>query len=288
MSIRASRNAEPQINPKTLLATGAWEPIAPPKRVIETCRVIREKLGVMIDRRLASNDHRNDIAGDLIAARDPHTGAAFDRDELIDQIAVFFLAGHETTASALTWTFFILAQQPQALNRIRAEVAAEVGADAITFGNTRALPFTRNVFRETLRLYPPVSFITRIASTDLVLFKQDVPKGSLIVVSPWLIHRHRRFWSDPDMFDPDRFSPAREKDIVAGTYLPYGLGQRVCTGASFAQAESTLIIAALCRRYEFDVLNPNDIEPVGKLTTRPKTPVSMQLRYLAKRPPQPS
>jgi cytochrome P450 len=197
---------------------------------------------------------------------------------LIDQIAVFFLAGHETTASALTWAFFILSQQPKVLAKLRTEVRKISGRQPITFNQTRQMTYTRNVFREVLRLYPPVSFITRVATADDVLGSETIRAGSMIVISPWLIHRHRSFWKEPELFQPGRFSPAREKSIQPGTYLPFGVGPRVCTGASFATTESTLILAALCRRFDFETLNPDAIEPVGKLTTRPRVPVQMQLR----------
>lgn len=273
----AYQNAVPQIEPKTLLGSRPWETIETPKKVAETCGLIREKLGVLIDRRLASGENLPDIAGDIIAARDPETGEGFSREELIDQIAVFFLAGHETSASALTWAFFILSQRPEILARIRDEVAEVVGDGPVEFAHTRALPFTRNVFREVLRLYPPVSFITRIATEDMELGPEKAPRGSLIVISPWLIQRHRRFWKKPDRFDPDRFSPAREKNVRPGTYLPFGLGPRVCTGASFATAESVLILASLSRRYDFRTMNPKRIMPVGKLTTRPRDPVRIKV-----------
>ncbi|QIE54323.1 cytochrome P450 [Pikeienuella piscinae] len=276
------QNSVPQIEPKVMLESPAWAEIEPPKRVKEMCAVIRERLGVMIDRRLASGERRADIAGDVITARDPETGEGFTRDELIDQIAVFFLAGHETSASALTWAFFILSQTPETVARIRKETARAVGDGPIRFEHVRALGYTRNVFREALRLYPPVSFITRIATKDDVLGEQKIAAGSLVVVSPWLIHRHRKFWRRPDVFDPDRHLPGRMTKIASLAYLPFGLGPRVCAGASFATTESVLILASLCRRYDFETLNAKRVMPVGKLTTRPKEPIRM--RFLRRAP----
>jgi len=273
----AYQNEVPQIEPKQLMNSRAGVTIPTPPKVRKACELIRRHLGVMIDRRIESGARLSDIAGDIIAARDPQTGEGFSREELIDQIAVFFLAGHETTASALTWAFFILSQQPQAMQAIRDEVATVCGNGEISFSQTRALNYTRSVFREVLRLYPPVSFIVRTAEGDEVLGNQDIAKGALMIVSPWLIHRHRLFWDNPDSFDPDRFSTTREKQIQPGTYIPFGLGPRVCTGASFATTEATLILAALCRRYEFRTMNANKIEPVGKLTTRPNVPVQMRV-----------
>ncbi|MEO1613847.1 MAG: cytochrome P450, partial [Pseudomonadota bacterium] len=139
----AYQNAVPQIDPKVLLSAKAWQEIDQPREVIDTCALIREKLGVLIDRRLADGERRDDIAGDVIAARDAATGEGFTREELIDQIAVFFLAGHETSASALTWAFFILSQRPETLARVRAEVDAVVGDGPVSFEHTRKLTFTR-------------------------------------------------------------------------------------------------------------------------------------------------
>ncbi|MFV0474939.1 MAG: cytochrome P450 [Pikeienuella sp.] len=278
------QNNVPQIEPKVMLESPAWANIDPPKRVREMCAVIRERLGVLIDRRLASGERKADIAGDIIAARDPDTGEGFTRQELIDQIAVFFLAGHETSASALTWAFFILSQAERPLKRLRKEVAAVVGDGPIQFEHVRALPFTRNVFRESLRLYPPVSFITRIALKDDVLGEQKVKAGSLVVISPWLIHRHRKFWRRPDEFLPDRHLPGRQTRTEQQSYLPFGLGPRVCSGASFATTESVLILAALCRRYDLETMNPKRVMPVGKLTTRPKEQIMMRFRRRAMAP----
>lgn len=270
----AYQNDVPQIEPKVMLESPAWSRIEPPARTLAMCREIRERLGVMIDRRLASGERRDDIAGDIIAARDPETGAAFSREELIDQIAVFFLAGHETSASALTWAFFILSQQKRDLRAIRRETEAACGRRLVAFDDIRLLPHARNVFREALRLYPPVSFITRIAAQDDVLGKETIRAGTLVVISPWLIHRHRRFWTQPNAFRPHRHD--RLGRVATLAYMPFGLGPRVCTGASFATTESVLILAELCRRYDVEAVAPGKVSPVCKLTTRPKEPIMVR------------
>lgn len=272
----AYQNAVPQIELRTMLGSRPFERIAPGDDVVRTCRAIRETIGAMIDRRLSSGERMNDIAGDVIAARDPETGAGFDREELIDQIAVFFLAGHETSASALTWALFILSQKRRAYRRLADEARQAIGDAPPTFEQIRRLPFARAVFRETLRLYPPVSFITRVAMKDGLIGKEEAPKGALVVVSPWIIHRHRRFWDAPEVFAPRRFLGANEKRIAPGSYIPFGLGPRVCTGASFATTESVLILASIARRYRIETTNADRVEPVGKLTTRPKEPVRMR------------
>lgn len=274
----AFQRATPHIEPKVIF--GDDGAAAPTKTVTETCAAIRALLGRLIDGRLSSPGAHQDIAAEIIAARDPATGKGFDREELIDQIAVLFLAGHETSASALTWAFFILSQQPRMLARLREEVASVAGDGPVAFAATRALPFTRNVFRETLRLYPPVPFITRTAAVAGRIGVHDIPRGSLVVASPWLIHRHRKFWRRPDAFDPDRFRQGGRNRVEQAAYLPFGLGPRVCNGASFATAESTLILAAVARRFDVETVNADEISPVGRLTTRPLHPVRMRFRPL--------
>jgi cytochrome P450 len=131
------------------------------------------------------------------------------------------------------------------------------------------MAFTRNVFREALRLYPPITFIPRVAAVDTEIAGRRVRRGTMIMIAPWTLHRHQRFWRNPEVFDPDRFMPDREADIRPGTYIPFGLGPRICVGAAFATVEAGLILASLVRRYDFTAENPADVRPVSRLTTRP-------------------
>lgn len=244
--------------------------------VLAACARIRGHLGALLDTHLAAGARFDDIASAIIGARDPG-GACFTRDELIDQLGVFFLAGHETTASALTWAFFIAAERPEVAARLRAEVDAVVGPGPVSFEHVRALPYARNVFREALRLYPPITFIPRVAAQAARIGPYDVPRGAMIMVSPWTIQRHARLWRDPHVFDPDRFGPGREAEIVPGSYLPFGTGPRVCVGAAFATTEAVLILARLLRRYRFRVLDPGAVRPVARLTTRPAQEIAVEV-----------
>jgi cytochrome P450 len=239
--------------------------------VLQACVRIRAALGALVDAHTAA---RGDIAGDVMAARDRATGQGFTREELIDQLGVFFLAGHETTASALTWAFFIAATQPHIAARIR----AEAGEASIGFEQVRALPYTRNVFRETLRLYPPITFIPRVAMRAARIGRHRVKRGTMIMVAPWVIQRHHLYWPNPDAFDPDRFAPEREARIVPGTFLPFGLGPRICVGAAFATTEATLILARLLRRFDFEVMDAGKVRPIARLTTRPIDQVMVRVR----------
>jgi cytochrome P450 len=253
-----------------LLLGKPFAKVPQPLPVQQACQIIRGHFNTMLDDwTAAGGQESDDIAGAIIAARDPDTGAGFSREELIDQIGVFFLAGHETTASVLTWTFFVLSQRPEIVARMRAEIDAVVGAGPILIEHTKKMAFTRNVFREALRLYPPITFIPRVAAIDTIVAGRKVKRGTMIMIAPWTIHRHRQFWHNPEAFDPDRFNPDREKEIRPGTYIPFGLGPRICVGAAFATIESSLILASLVRRYDFVAEHPEAVRPVSRLTTRP-------------------
>jgi cytochrome P450 len=250
--------------------------------VLEACARIRGHLGELLDTHLGEGGARfDDIAAAVIAARDLDTGTTFTREELIDELGVMFLAGHETTASGLTWAFYILASRPEVRDRIRAEVEAVCGDGPVEFEHVRRLTYVRNVFRETLRLYPPITFLPRVALQRGRLGPCTVKRGALLMVAPWTIHRHRRYWPEPDAFDPDRFSAEREDEIIPGTWLPFGLGPRVCIGAGFAQTEATLILARLARRYDFVIAPGQRVRPVARLTTRPAEQIRCSVRRRA-------
>lgn len=272
-------HALPQFDLRVVLNSrpDATEPL--PRAVLEEAAVIRQLIGRLVDRRakaLARGERFVDFAQAALEARDSG-GRGFDREQLIDQLTVLFLAGHETTASALTWTLFLLSRQPWHLARLREEIAAALGDRPFGFGDAKALPFTRNVFREALRLYPPVAFLTRQATSTDRLGPHRVPAGSFVVVSPWLVHRHERYWSSPDRFDPDRFE-ARDAQAVSGAYLPFGLGPRVCTGATIAQLEAILILVEYLRRFDFEPIEPDAVMPASRVTIRPRNGIACRLR----------
>lgn len=273
---------------KRLIFDPPWSDIPHHEAVLAACERIRQHLGKMVDDHIGPGGASfNDIASAIVAARDIETDATFTRKELIDQLGVFFLAGHETTASALTWAFFILSQQRESVERIRREVDQICGDGPVEFEHIKRLTFTRNVFRETMRLYPPITFIPRVAAEATVIGKYKVKKGAMIMIAPWTIHRHANYWKNPHAFEPDRFSAEREDELVAGTYLPFGWGPRVCVGASFATTESALILARLVRRYDFTVDVPHKVRPVARLTTRPAEQILCRVSRADGRPPSP-
>ena len=220
---------------------------------------------------------RQDILASFLDARDPDSGEPFSFEALVDQVAMLFLAGHETSASALTWATHLLAQAPDVQARVHTEVTAQLGTRAPELGDMKALPLTRNVFRETLRLFPPVGFMARQTSRGCPMRKKQVPAGATVVVAPWLIHRHRDLWPEPDAFNPDRYDGDASREALKQAYLPFGMGPRVCMGAAFALQEATLILAQLVRRYRLEAVPGHVPQPVGRLTIRSANGVRLRL-----------
>jgi len=265
-----------------LIVGRPWADIEQPPHVREACARIRAHIGDLLDPRLAADALAlDDIAAAVIAARDTETGEPFDREELIDQIGVFFLAGHETTASVLTWVFFVLSRRPGIVARIRRDVDDVVGDGPLEFENLRRLPYLRNVFREALRLYPPITFLPRVATRATTIGGRRVRRGAMIMISPWTAHRNERLWSNADRFDPDRFERDESDDERRGPMMSFGIGPRVCVGATFATTEAVLIIARLVRRYDIETLAPERVRPVARLTTRPAHEIACRIRRRA-------
>lgn len=219
----------------------------------------------------------DDMLAALIAARDPETGARLSVDDCVDQVGSLFLAGHETSASTLAWALYLLACQPALQDELRAEVEALWQGRDPEFGDTRRLTRVHNVFRETLRLYPPVPFYLRAAAETTCLRGKPVAQGDLVVVSPWLVQRHRGLWERPEEFDPERFSTDAGRASAKAAYLPFGDGPRACAGAAFATQESVLILARLVRRFRIETVPGHVPRPVARLSLRSANGVQLRL-----------
>lgn len=208
-----------------------------------------------------------DLLDLLMEARDPETGEDFTPAQLRDQVATMILAGHETTAVTLCWALYLLALSPQAQDRVAEEVQrsrSEEGAPA----QIQELTYTRAVLDETLRLYPPAFVIVRAARQPDHVAGVEVRPGDLTIISPWILHRHRKRWAEPEAFAPERFLPgAAPVDRFA--YLPFGTGPRVCIGAHFAVREATLVLAELVRNFRIELASQRPVLPVGIVTTQP-------------------
>ncbi len=258
-----------------------WAKVRQPAAAQAASERIRGLLRALIAARLQAGDEgQEDIAADIIAARDPESDRGFTLEELVDQIGVFFLAGHETTASTVTWALFILSQRPEITARIRAEVASVAGDGPVDLEAAKRLTFLRAVLKETLRLYPPGAFLPRVALESMEIGGHKVPRGGMVMIAPWIMHRHQLLWDKPDRFDPDRFLGVREKENPQGAYLPFGLGPRVCIGGAFAMIEGALILARLIRRYDIRASDPLSVRPVVRLTTRPASDIMASVGLL--------
>ena len=267
-----------QVDVLRLIFKPAWSDIPQPPEVLAACERIRRHLGTLVDSHLDNPEAFDDIASSVIAARDEDTGEPFSREELIDQLGVFFLAGHETTASALTWAFFMLADQPHWLARLREEIVTVVGDTSMSFEHTRQLPLTKAFFKETLRLYPPITFMPRVALREATVGGRRLRKGALVMIAPWTLQRHSKWWPDPHAFKPERFLPEQEAELVQGAYMPFGQGPHTCVGAGFAQTESVLILAEFVRRFDWLLEPGQTVRPAARMTTRPADQVMLHVR----------
>lgn len=218
-----------------------------------------------------------DILAAFLAARDAQTGQPFSFDELVDQVAMLFLAGHETSASALTWACYLLAKAPEIQGRVQAEVAAQLQGRSVMQADLKSMALTWNVFRETLRLFPPVGFMARESARTCPMRDKTVPQSASILISPWLIQRHRLWWDEPDAFNPDRYDGEAARESLRQAYLPFGAGPRVCIGAAFALQEAALILSSLVARYRLEAVPGHVPQPVGRLTIRSGNGVRLTL-----------
>ncbi|WP_019450909.1 cytochrome P450 [Cupriavidus sp. BIS7] len=245
-------------------------------------RKIRAILSGIIARRMAEREGgqqavHHDILSGMMDAVDPVTGDSLSYVELVDQVCTLFLAGHETSASALTWALYLLSQCPHLQDKIVAEIEAVVGDRDFVAGDIKDLPTLGNVFRETLRLYPPVGFFVREAAQSQCIRNKEVKEGSPIMISPWLLHRHRTLWERPDDFAPERFDTDAGKASAKCAYLPFSKGPRVCIGAAFATQEAVLILASIVRRYRVEADNGHVPKVVGRVTVRSGNGVRVRL-----------
>ena len=234
-------------------------------------------IGMLMTERRAAGKQEGAPARDLFdlmnAARDPETGEAFSEAQLGDQVATMILAGHETTATALFWALYLLALDPVAQEQLAAE-ARQVSADGEA--DLDRLKFTRAVVDETMRLYPPAFLIARAAAGNDEVAGIPIKKHDVILIAPWLLHRHEKLWRDPNAFVPERFlSPAPPPDRFA--YLPFGVGARVCIGAHFALVEATLALARIIAAFRVTLLDKDPVMPVGVVTTQPNRSPMFQI-----------
>lgn len=246
----------------------------------DTLRAVAEKI-VRQRMNLPYSDQPDDMLKDILHEYGKEYGAAIPVEEIVDQLCFFFLAGHETLASATTWGIYLLAMSQDHADKIRHEVQARCGdSGVIEFPHLRSFEMTAAVYKETLRLYPSVPYFTREATKADTLRGHKIKPGDQLSISPYFIHRHERYWNKPDEFRPERFLKGQEEEAVKTAYLPFSEGSRICPGASFSNIEAVLIFAELTRRYKFTVAVDHVVEPLGRLTLRPKNGMKMIVERL--------
>ena len=219
--------------------------------------------------RASQNAGHHDLLDLLIATRDPKTGEPITADEIRDQCATMIFAGYETTARLLFWASYLLTLDQDEQARVRAEVAAFPPERVTTLDDLGHWPRLRLVLLETLRLYPPVHMLVREPIEDDVVMGESVRRGVKVYISPWVLHRHRKYWKDPTAFVPDRFSGQSSPWTSGGAYLPFGAGPRTCIGAVFALSEAQIVLATILQRYALAIASKRPVMPVGRLTIVP-------------------
>jgi cytochrome P450 len=213
---------------------------------------------------------RGDLLSMLLAARDPETGEGMSDRQLRDEILTIFLAGHETTANALAWTWYLIARHPQVEVRLHDELDAVLGGRMPGFADLAELKWTRMVIEEAMRLYPPAHTIARKALGEDRIGGVRVPAGASITISIHALHRNPNLWREPERFNPERFAPAAVAIRHRFAYLPFGGGPRICIGNGFAMAEAMVILATVAQRYRLRLAGGHLVEPIGLITLRPK------------------
>ena len=211
-----------------------------------------------------------DLITMLLQAKDESGAPAMTDEEIRDETMTLFLAGHETTATALTWTFYLLAKNPQYHRKIQAEVQAVLEDRMPTLEDLPKLTMCQWVIEESMRLYPPVWRLSRFAKDQDEIQGYTVPAGSVVVLTPYFIHRDPRYWERPDAFEPERFSPERSAGRPRLAFVPFGAGPRACIGAMFAMAEAQIILAVICRKLFFELPPDFQLELEPLVMLRPK------------------
>jgi cytochrome P450 len=224
---------------------------------------------IINERRTAAAPH-DDLLDMLLAARDENTGETMNDKELRDEVITILAAGHETTAITLTWTWYLLSQHPEIARKLQHEVDTVLQGRTPTVADLPQLPYTLQVFEESMRLYPSAPIIPRLTSKAATLGGYDLPAHSRVLVNLFNLHRHPDFWTDPEAFDPERFSPEKRKQQHRFAYLPFGAGPHLCIGKSFALWEAHLLLILIAQRYEFRHVPGHVVQNHATITLRPR------------------
>ena len=233
-------------------------------------------VGAIIENRRKSEEDRGDLLSMLMLAEDD-SGERMTDKQLRDEVMTLFLAGHETTANALSWTFWLLSLNPEVEHELAEELARVLGGRPPTTSDLPALPYVECVLKESMRLYPPAWVVGREAIAECEVGGYRMAAGTTALMSQWIVHRDHRYHEDPERFDPDRWTAQYEKALPRFAYFPFGGGPRQCIGASFAMTEACLILAAVAKRFKMELAPGQRVEPYASITLRPEKGIRMTL-----------
>lgn len=260
-------------------------PLPQTKRMMSARGRINKTIDRIIEVRKADPVKHDDLLQMLLDAVDEEDGSKMSMQQVRDEVVTLFLAGHETTANALTWTLYLLAEHPGVRERMHAEVDAVLGDRPAAVGDMRGLVYTRQVFAESMRLFPPAHTFGRKNIEPFELGGYTIPAGSTLVFSPYAIHRHERYWPEPDRFDPDRWAPgATPADRPKHAYIPFGGGPRTCIGEPFAWMEGVLILASIAQQWQADLEPGHVVDQEPLITLRPRYGMRMTVTARGARP----
>jgi cytochrome P450 len=275
VSIRDFADGAGAVSLVDLLELPAWIPGLRRLRAFRATRAVAARSRRIVARRRklgerAAGGPADDLVSLMLCARDPATGATLSEREIEDNVSMFLGAGSDTVAGALTWSLYLLSQSPEFRDLLEQEIDDVVADRPMTIELVERLPFTRAVIEEAMRLYPPAPLLSRAALRDDALCGRAVPAGSVVMVAPWLVHRHRLLWDDPLVFDPRRFLPPRREQIRRFSYLPFGAGPRICIGMNFAMQEAVVVLAHLLRSLRFTLAPGASVRVFQCVTLRPQ------------------
>jgi cytochrome P450 len=229
----------------------------------------------IIERKRPQPTGRKDLVGMLMEAKDAETGESMSDEQLRDEVMTIFVAGHETTSTALSWTFCLLSKHPDVERRLRTDVETVLGDRLPGLEDLARLPLLERVVKESMRLYPPVWILARSAKASDEVGGVALPRGCIVVMSPYLTHRLPELWDNPEGFDPGRFAPEGTQERPRFTYFPFGGGPRQCIGDTFAMMEAQLILATVLRRVRLSLVPWQRVEPEPLVTLRPRNGMTM-------------
>lgn len=248
------------------------------ERYQDAIALLDETIYAMIDRRRETEETGNDLLGMLMQVEDADDGSRMTNQQLRDEVTTLMLAGHETTANTLSWTWMLLGENPHVQAKLDKELKTVLQGNAPTLEDLQRLPYTTMVIQEAMRVYPPVTDVSREATQDCEIGGYSIPKGATLIASQWVMHHDPRYFANPEVFNPERWANDFEKSLPQGVYFPFSLGPRICIGKSFAMMEAVLLLATIAQSFQLELASNQVIEKQASITLRPKTGIQVVLK----------